>query len=56
MAAEILAVNEADLLEVITVIRAGLAVVALSAISEATRDRLLIWCDDQEEYMRGAAS
>jgi len=49
MAKEILAVPEERLLEVIAVIRAGLAV---SAVSDETVVQLAKWCDEEEAYMR----
>ena len=52
MATVILSVPEEYLLEVITVIRAGLAA-QLPAVSDVTRKHLTQWCDDEEEYARG---
>jgi hypothetical protein len=48
MASEILSVPEEHLLEVIAIIRAGLANKACSA---EVRERLTEWCDEEEEYI-----
>ena len=53
MAAEILSVPEEYLLEVIAVIRSGLA--QLSTVSDVTREQLTRWCDAEEVYMLGDA-
>jgi hypothetical protein len=49
MAKEILAIPEEHLAEVIRVIRAGLA---LAAVSNEVREQLTKWCDAEEEYLR----
>lgn len=49
MATEILSIPEEHLLEVITIIRAGLANKARSA---EVYERLTEWCDDKEAYLQ----
>lgn len=48
MASEILSVPEEHLLEVIAVIRAGLA---NKACIPEVRERLAEWCDEEEAYI-----
>ena len=50
MALEILSIPEEQLLEVVTVIRAGLQVVD---VSRETSDYLIKWCNEEEEYLNG---
>ncbi len=49
MASEILAVPESRLAEVIAVLRSGLKVVTVSAI---TKEALITWCDEEDEYLK----
>ena len=49
MAKEILAIPEKNLFEVIKIIHAGLERVLVSG---ETRELLLQWCTDEEEYMK----
>lgn len=51
MAKEVLAVPEEALPEVIRVIRAGLK--AIPDVSSETREALLQWCEEEEEYLSG---
>lgn len=48
MAKETLSVPEENLAEVIRVIRAGLKAVK---VSQDTRDNLIRWCDEEQEYL-----
>lgn len=49
MAKEVLYVPEGRLLEVITVIRAGLQ--TTKHVSVEVREQLTKWCDEEEDYM-----
>ena len=51
MASEILAVPEQRLEEVIRVIRAGLKAVK-PPVSKDVENNLLLWCHDEEEYLK----
>lgn len=50
MAIEVLHVPEQHLLEVVKVIREGLA---HTSVSPEVREALATWCDDEERYMQG---
>jgi len=52
MAKETLSIPEEKLAEVIKVIKIGLEYVDGNFISEETRENLIQWCDDEEEYLK----
>jgi len=51
IATEILSVPEDNLEETIKIIRSGLKL-EWKSISEETKDNLIRWCDEEEEYIK----
>jgi hypothetical protein len=51
MAIEVLHVPEQHLMEVIGILRVGLA--HTPGVSPEVREALTTWCDDEERYMKG---